>query len=519
MFNIYTQKPFIVTSILCLLLFLTASIFVNTAVYWHFFIIGGVLISYFQNPLHRLFFVVCSLSLCCLFLLTDNFAIGAAATLFGLLCSLLLLHKKQRFLIPFGIIAAAFLAHLFYIQQTDISLRQHDLSGIHYYMSKITEFGVNWKYFNSWSMYYLFHQPLHFILNGYLFIFLTYLDLSEHAALENLQYVSLFYVTVTTLLYAAILNKLQFSPMIRNALLGLMAFNPTLILFSGYISDDTPVLCWSLAVNYFLICWYQDEHLSDISAAAFCFAAGCLTKLSILLLVPAISVLFLYKLTVATNRRLIWMHICCFVIITVPISLLWIIRNHILFDMQFYNVPDTSPAGQNFYYLSLLSRLSDFSMALSPFISAPEIVDSNILLAILKTELFGEWDFSKTAPFILKPAYALYFLNILIHILILCSALRCLFLILRRVPEINRICMFFILQYITIWVYIFKYALDYPYICSTNYRLFAQLLLSGTLLGFAFSSFKRQEMASRCLLTISICYVSLVTIIYSLLIF
>lgn len=520
MFNLYTQKPFIVTSILCLLLFLTASIFVNTAVFWHFFIIGGVFISCFQHPLRRLFFAVCSLSFCCLiFLLTDNFTVGAAITLSGLLCSVLLSNKNQHAVIPFGIVAAAFLVHLFYIQQTDISLRQHDLGGIRYYMSKITEFGVNWRYFDSWSMYYLFHQPLHFILNGYLFIFLTHLDISEHSALENLQYASLFYVTVTTLFYAALLNRLQFSSMIKNALLCLMAFNPTLILFSGYISDDTPVLCWSLAVNYFLICWYQEERLSDISAAAFCFAAGCLTKLSILLLVPAISVLFLYKLTITTNRRLIWQQICCFVIIAVPLSLLWVIRNHILFDMQFFNVPDTSPAGQNFYHLSLLTRLGDFSMAFVPFIDAPEIVDGNIFFAILKTELFGEWDFSKTVPLLLKPAYALYFLNIAIHILVLCAVLRCLFLILRRTPAANRLCVFFILQYVTIWFYICKYALDYPYICSTDYRLFAQLLLSGTLLGFALSSFKQQKMASRCLLTISICYATLVTLIYGLLIF
>ena len=64
---------------------------------------------------------------------------------------------------------------------------------------------------------------------------------------------------------------------------------------------------------------------------------------------------------------------------------MWVIRNHILYDMQFYNVPDTSPMGQNFKYLSLFDRLTDFSLLSKPFMNAPYVSDANILLAIFKT--------------------------------------------------------------------------------------------------------------------------------------
>ena len=86
--------------------------------------------------------------------------------------------------------------------------------------------------------------------------------------------------------------------------------------------------------------------------------------------------------------------------------------------MQFFNIPDTSPAGQNFRELSLYNRLFDTSNLFTIFISAPSISDNNILLSLVKTELFGEWDLSITASYIKYPAAVLYALNITLKIFI-----------------------------------------------------------------------------------------------------
>ena len=77
-------------------------------------------------------------------------------------------------------------------------------------------------------------------------------------------------------------------------------FNPTLFLFSGYISDDTPAMMWSIIAVYFLFRWYKTEKSLYILAAAAGFGFGVLTKLSVLMAVPAIISLFLC--TISTSE-------------------------------------------------------------------------------------------------------------------------------------------------------------------------------------------------------------------------
>ena len=207
---------------------------------------------------------------------------------------------------------------------------------------------------------------------------------------------------------AAILKELKLSSSLYLLALLLLGFNPTLFLFSGYISDDTLILFWGCCVIYFALKWFNQEKTSYIVACALCFALGVLTKLSLLILVPALSFMFIYKLYRKQFARSIWLDLNLFIIITVPLALSWIVRNHILFDMQFYNVPDTSPNGQNFYYLTFSERILDFTQLLSPFIQAPTIVDANMWLALIKTEHFGEWNLALTHTFLLYPALVLY---------------------------------------------------------------------------------------------------------------
>ncbi len=383
----------------------------------------------------------------------------------------------------FAIIVASFLCHLSYVQATSLNMRQHDLQGIFFYMTEITRGGFNWRDFNPWNMYYLFHQPLHFVLCGYLYQLGLFLWNSSEATGESLQYLSLFFVTATSLLAILILYKLKlpFRLLIAGSLL--FVFHPVFFLFSGYISDDTPVMFWSVATTYFLLCWYKNGRICYLMWAATCFGLGTLTKLSMLLMVPAIVFLFVYKLiTCKTNRLFLFQGLCLFAIVALPLSLIWVIRNHILYDMPFYNVPDTAPFGQNFKILGLSERIFDFSQIFSPFLSIPQIVDANIWLAILKTELFGEWNFVLINSSVLIPAYTLYILHILLKICIIAGLFCYFFLVIHKKNAVAPFTIFCFIQYLTVWIYCFKYAIDYPYACSTDYRLFAQILLPEVIL-------------------------------------
>ena len=506
------KHPILSNFIICLLLFLTAGICFN-GTYLNekeisFIILSLSLTMFHTKQLNKIASFVFSLLILILYL---SIFPSKYLLFIGEISLSFYLFYKNRYNDNSGtilIIILSFLLHLFYIQQTDINTRQHDLNGILLYIDKIYN---NMKNFNPWYMYYLFHQPLHFLLSGYILAFENLLSLSNRISLEGLQYLSLFYVSSSTIIFSLILRELNIKGLVFYSLLMFFSFNPTLTLFSGYISDDTPVLFWSILVIYFCIKWYKEDKLKYLCLAAIVLGVGTLTKLSILMITPAISCLFLSKLLSSDDKKKCIFQISIFIIITVPLSLSWIIRNHILFDMQFFNIPDTSPAGQNFKEFTLFDRLFDFSNLFTVFISAPSIADNNILLSLIKTELFGEWDLSRFNLYIYTPAAILYTLNIILKTLVLSTSLLIIYQSCTK-KNVNVFYLFFAIIYATIFIYSIKYSIDYPYVCSSDFRLFAQINIAElAILGYPAYNNKKNKL----LFMGATCYALLSTFIYS----
>ncbi len=507
---------------LCLLLFLAAGTFFGSAyVSIHdisFFLVIAILALLQKSILQKFLVFLLSLFLFGVYLLFELptlYLLIAELFMLAFCCFLQQFHKS---FVLFSILASAFFCHLFYIQTISVTQYQHDLNGILVYMNMISLHGVNWKYFDPWSMYYLFHQPLLFIIQAFLYRFSLDIWNSVTLAQETLQYLSLFFVTGTSIITAAILKELKLSSRLYYFALLLFTFNPTLFLFSGYISDDTSVLFWGCCVIYFAIKWFNSEKTRYIILCAVCFALGVLTKLSLLMLVPALAFMFLYKLFRKQFSRLVWTDLNFFIIIAVPLALSWIVRNHILFDMQFYNVPDTSPNGQNFYNLSFSDRIFDFSQLFIPFIQAPDVVDANMWLALIKTELFGEWNMAFKSTYLIYPIFFLYFFNMILKIFVFSSLCFILYKTFRQKITFNPLFFFFAILYLTLWCYSFKYALDYPYVCSSDFRLFALLMLPEiAILSFTLDKFfcTSQQKKANFLLAFSIIYSVLACIIYT----
>ena len=511
--RLIVKNPILSVLGMCLLLFFSAGIFFNgswfTVASIHYIFIVTTLILCDKHYLNRIKMLIIALFFFAGFMLFSEKYILLLCGEIAVLFCIFFTNKNLFYVRLFFILCLSFLLHLFYITQTPIDIRQHDLGGIIAYMLDITYNGVNIFEFNPWNMYYFFHQPLHFIVLGYTYIFQLQLWGSSLIAKEGLQYLSLFYVTASTVFAFKMFYELKFRRNILYSLIIFFAFNPILFLFSGFISDDTPVFFLEIIFLYQLIKWYKYKKTSYIIYAAVCFGLGCLTKLSILALVPAVAILFMYELIVSQNKQKILYDLSLFVVIAVPLSLLWIVRNHVLFDMQFYNIPDTSPSGQNFKYLTFFERIGDLSQLFSPFINAPYVADANMWLALIKTELFGEWNLSLLNSAVFIPAFALYLINIAIKLCALCGC----FIISYNFFYRNRdfLLFFFVLVYVILCGYSFIYGMKYPFVCSSDYRLFAFLIMPElTILGILFNK------KSSCLLWGGYVYAALSSLIYSL---
>ncbi len=511
MIGFFSKHLVIFISLLCLLFLTMANIFFNTAYLdianTSYLVVTMFCSSYYKHPFEKALLIVSSFILAILLTLLNT--PHKFFFILEILTIIITLHKagyNEKNILT-SIIAISFLSHLLYIQLTPINIRQHDLSGILSYMHKITIGGINWNNFIPWNMYYYFHQPLLFLIQGHFFNIFSSIFTSSIIAKESLQYISLFFTTTSIYYIILLIKKLDYKNIELYFMATLFAFNPIFILFSGFISDDVSVLFWGITCIYYLICWDKSNSNKDIIITAICFGLGTLTKLSILLLVPAISYLFLYKLIKNKNKQII-SQISIFITIAVPLSLIWIARNHLLFDMQFFNIPETSPQGQSFAFIPTMNRLTNLSMVFTPFINAPLVSDPNIFLALIKTELFGEWDFSLLSSFVSFFAYPLYILNLLMKI---ASFGLCLYYILNIKNNVNHILYFFIILYITVWGYGIHYSITYPYICSSNYRLFSLAMIPEVIiLGYT----ARKKGIGNKLLIPSIIYATLSICVY-----
>lgn len=509
MFSYLLKKPIFATLGICLLFFITAGIFFDNLIFSSeavcFIFLSAIFIFCASTTFSRYILLIITLFFFLLF-----FFFSSPLLLFlseSILVFFIFWQKREeKDALAFLVITLSFLFHLYYVQQTSIDVRQHDLGAVLFYMKEIIETGINFMHFDPWYLYYFFHQPLHFLIAGYIYLLEIKAWASEVVALEGLQYLSLFYVTVSSIVAYALLKMLFTDKKLICAALILFSFNPTFLLFSGYISDDAPLLLLSLLSLFYFVSWQQTKDLHSIICAACFFSLGALTKLSIFLFVPAICLLFAVE-TFFPFKRLILNQICVFVILAVPLSLIWIMRNHLLFDMPFYNVPDTSPFGQNFNNLSLWERILDFKELLTPFIDAPYHVDTNIWLAFIKTEIFGEWRLAQPFSIAYYIGFILYMLNIFLHLAFLCSAFLILFRL--RAKPYKLLLLFFSVIYFTVFLYSFKYALDYPYVCSTDYRLLAIMHLPSIILLTAIL-----QNLKKFYLSLSVLYACLGTIFY-----
>ena len=231
MVSFLSKFPILLISVFCLLFLTIANIFFNhdilTATSVTYIVIAIVCSFEYNDFYKKTFSLIISLILFTIFLITNPPLICYFISEVFMIGVLLYYKGFSQKNIMIAIISVAFLLHLFYIQNTPINIRQHDLSGILGYMHMITINGINWKDFIPWDMYYFFHQPLHFNVQGYFFKILSFMLTSSIVEKESLQYLSLFYTTSTIYIVFLILKKLEFKEYVLYALCMLVAFNPT----------------------------------------------------------------------------------------------------------------------------------------------------------------------------------------------------------------------------------------------------------------------------------------------------
>lgn len=317
-----------------------------------------------------------------------------------------------------------------YILYTAIWTRQHDVisfgvgEGHAAYMEYILEHKAL-PDFDPRLVWAFFQPPLHHFICAVWMWFGIRLKIAERQIQESIQVLTLFYMCTLMIMIYFICKELYLSKKATLITMLIVSFHPIFTLLSGSINNDALSTMFTAVALYIAIIWFKQPKMSSILLLALSIGLGMAAKLSAGLVAPGIGIMMLYKAWIDRNNiKKYVLQFIAFGIVVFPIGLWWSVRNMIRFNMPINYIPEV---GDQLVHPDMFSRILDIRMT-SVY---PELLNNgssydeyNVILAMIKTSLFGEANFSGLSRWIAPFAIILFVTYVIIMILEIVAMVR-----------------------------------------------------------------------------------------------
>ena len=376
---------------------------------------------------------------------------------------------------------SGFFVKLCYVLYTQVWDRQHDVVsfGVGEGQAAYLEYFLSHKSlpdFDPRSIWGFFQPPLHHIISALWMRINFFLGFSERQAQENVQILTFFYMGALMILTYFVCRELEMEKSGTCIAVSIVSLHPVFILLSGSINNDALSLVLMMLALYLAIVWYKRPRIITIILLALSIGLAMFAKLSGGMIAPAVAVLFVIKLIREKGKRL-WflLQYVIFGVICVPIGLFWTVRNMLAYDMPVNYIPEV---GQQFGEVPFYQRILDFRME-SVFPAMIENGDAyyehNIFLALLKTSLFGEYNYANLWKAFTIPAVFLFLTAALLALLAFGATIYLLFSKHSKLKTEWK--WFFGVLYATIFASYLSFALSYSNFSAQDFRYAALLIV------------------------------------------
>lgn len=247
----------------------------------------------------------------------------------------------------------------------------------------------------------------------------------------------------------------------------LVATFPGFFLIAGRIGEDAYSCLFAIACILYTVKWEKDHSWKNTILLAFFFGFGVNTNLTCCL--PTVYTIFVVVKSFLKEKELRKEIIYkgeVFLAISLPVGLWFYIRNYCLFRMPFtYTFPQEVGGPLYTGDKTVWERFIPFhfqNIKDTPFAHA--YADYNLPTYMLKTELFGEFEYANVTTFI---PYVLLYLNLFITVLAFVMMVGKL---VRRKFNHNRLSIY-IMTAVYFLFTVYSY-FTYPYGCSMDARYF-----------------------------------------------
>lgn len=419
-------------------------------------------------------------------------------------------------------LSAGFVVGLIFVMKLPHQFSWHDLAGYNSdfsgeakpdghlgYIAYLVENGrlpMENPLIEGYSVFY--NPPLHHILHALAMKFQLFLGISEYASLENLQLITLFFASGCMLITVDLMQFLKIGK--QGVFCGslFIAFQPSILIFGATINNDIQTTFLTLLCILFTIRWQRTRHIQDILFCGVSLGLAMATKLSSALIIPCIAVVF----AVAFFRNLkLWkkyiFQFFVFLIVSVPEAIAWPLFHLIVYQMplNYVRLPAETINVSHYTFWQRFG-IPDSHAIRSLFYSGIRKVDHNVWMQTLKTGMFDEMTlFELGTPM----WFFAYFTMVMFALLLLVALGLFIYWLLIRKSATDGMTKFFLSSYSIILITNYlNFCIQYPYICTFNFRYIMPVLpLCSIVYGF-FSSRKR------LLYLLPLCFSGMVLIVY-----
>ena len=212
--------------------------------------------------------------------------------------------------IKYFIFSFIFIIYIGYIINTNCATRQHDTRSLIWengghlgYIQYVLE---NWKLPDvNPSQYWCFSNPPFFYFISAIFVkFQNVIGRIDYQAIENLQFLSMFYILISIIYLNKILELLKIEKL-KNYIIFLVGLSPAIVYLTGSLNNDSLALMLSIMSIFYTIDWYQNTKFSSLIKLALSISLAIMTKINSGIIAIPIAIIFLNLMSSCFSYSLI----------------------------------------------------------------------------------------------------------------------------------------------------------------------------------------------------------------------
>lgn len=375
-------------------------------------------------------------------------------------------------------IFAAFLVRIFYVVMTQSYLYQNDIAsfsdegyghlGYVYYLfsdGKLPDL-------NPMEYYELYQPPLHYAITAVFFKLLQLLGCSPDNWEELLQVFLMTYSMLIVVFLDKIAIRMKLCLEGRFAVICFAGFLPYGIMMSGSLNNDLLMTLLMVMAIYFTLKWYENPSYKSILIMAVCIGCSMMSKVSGVLIAPAMAVSMLLRLWKDRKQWTKYIkQFVCFGLIAFPLGMWHPLYNFFKWGMPFGFVPAMGPTSSQFIgEYDKWSRLYDFNGAFEQLTVQGDrysgFTDHNLFVTLIKFAAFGESNYYGASRLTTILGTTVFWATLALFALMPAAFL--IWCLLDKTRVVNKA--FVLVGTVVSLCYYVRFCWRYPYVCTMNVR-------------------------------------------------